>query len=72
MYSQKEIQQLVVRLKEYYPNRADEAVEILMNEYELSMPIIASIMYLVKTIAEKNSFLEWSTLNAQTQPFYVN
>lgn len=72
MYSQDEINNLIVRLKEYYPNRAEEATQILLQEYELSMPIAASIMHMVKVLVEKNNFLMWPALDARALPFYVN
>jgi hypothetical protein len=72
MYTQEEINQLVIRLKDYYPNRAEEATQILLNEYGLPMPIAAFIMNLVKMLVEKNNCSMWPILDARTQPFYVN
>jgi len=72
MYSQEEINKLVIRLKDYYPNRPEEAMELLTNEYELPMPLVASIMYLVKTLSDNKNCFVWPVLNARGQPFYVN
>ena len=72
MYSQEEINNLIVRLKDYYPNRANEAIDILTHEYELSAPLIGAIMHLVRTIAEKNNCFMWPVYNVVMQPFYVN
>jgi len=72
MHSQEEIHQLIVRLKEYYPNRAEEASNILLQEYEFPLAMAASIMHMVRMLVEKNNFMLWPRLDATIQPFYVN
>ena len=72
MHSQEEIHQLIVRLKEYYPNRAEEASNILLQEYEFPLAMAASIMHMVRMLVEKNNCTSWPKLDATTQPFYVN
>ena len=72
MHSQEEIHQLIVRLKEYYPNRAEEASNILLQEYEFPLAMAASIMHMVRMLVEKNNCALWPKLDATTQPFYVN
>ena len=72
MHSQEEIHQLIVRLKEYYPNRAEEASNILLQEYEFPLAMAASIMHMVRMLVEKNNCTLWPKLDATTQPFYVN
>ena len=72
MHSQEEIHQLIVRLKEYYPNRAEEASNIILQEYEFPLALAESIMHIVRMLAEKNNCLEWPIFDVRTQPIYVN
>ena len=72
MMPQEEMHKLIVRLKEYYPNRAEEASQILLHEYEFPIAIAASIMHLVRMLVEKNNCMEWAKLDAGMQPFYIN
>ena len=70
--TQEQIKEIVLKLKGYYPNRAEEASQILLHEYELPLSIASAIMYLVRTLAEKDNFLLWQTFDVRTQPFHIN
>ena len=51
--TQEQIKEIVLKLKGYYPNRAEEASQILLHEYELPLSIASAIMYLVRNISRK-------------------
>ena len=70
--SQEEIKELVNKLKEYYPDRAEEASNILIQEYELPLAIASTIMYLVRTLVEGQNWFNWPVLNAKEKPFFMN
>ena len=72
MHSQDEIHDLILRLKDYYPHRADEASDILLHEYNFPMQLAASIMHIVRMLVEKNNCLMWPYYDARFVLFHVN
>tara|TARA_R100000306_G_scaffold38654_1_gene38483 strand:- start:276 stop:494 length:219 start_codon:yes stop_codon:yes gene_type:complete len=72
MHSQEEMNDLIIRLKDYYPHRADEASDILLHEYNFPMQLAASIMHIVRMLVEKNNCMLWPPFDASNLLFYVN
>ena len=71
-YSHNDFHNIIKRLKALYPERAEEASEILLNEYHLPMAVASSIMHIVRMAVEGKQWQTWPFLDVSRQPFFIN
>ncbi len=71
-YSHNDFHNIIKRLKALYPERAEEASQILLNEYNLPMEVASSIMHIVRLAVEGRQWQSWPFLDVSRQPFFIN
>ena len=72
MFDNQQIKEIISKLKDYYPERAEEASQLLIEEYGMSLDLASSIMYVVRLLAENSSWYNWPTFDVRHQPFWLN
>ena len=71
-YSHNDFHNIIKRLKALYPDRAEEASEILLNEYKLPMEVASSIMHIVRLSVEGRQWQSWPYLDVSRHAFFIN
>ena len=71
-YSHNDFHNIIKRLKDLYPDRAEEASLILLNEYKLPMEVASSIMHIVRLAVEGRQWQAWPYLDISGHYFFIN
>ena len=72
MLDNQQIKEIIHKLKDYYPGRAEEAAQLLIEDYWMSLDMASSIMYVVRLLVQNESWYNWPAYNVQHQPFWLN
>ena len=70
--SEEAVKELVDKLLPLYPNEAEQAVQILLEEYQLPIHVAYMIMSLVDVQKSREKLLNWPLFDVSYRAFGLN
>jgi len=70
--SEEVVQELIKRLIPLYPNEAERATKILLEEYELPINVAYMIMSMVHMAKSRDDILNWPLFDVRMSAFGLN